>query len=140
MDDATFLQRFETQAWPLAEWHHREHIKLAYLYLRALPFDAAVTKARANIQAFNAAHQIPEAIDRGYHETMTLAWMCLVHCTLCEFGPSDGADAFVDKHPQLLSKRALLFFYSRDRIMSAEAKATFIEPDLAPLPRTKKPG
>ncbi len=138
MDDATFLQRFETQAWPLGEWHHREHIKLAYLYLRRLPFNEAVAKARANIQAFNAAHKIPEAIDRGYHETMTFAWMHLVHCTLCEFGPSDNADAFVDKHTQLLSKRALLFFYSRDRIKSAEAKANLIEPDLAPLPQTKK--
>jgi hypothetical protein len=35
----------------------------------------------------------------------------------------------------LNEKRVLRLFYSRDRIMSAEAKATFIAPDLAPLPR-----
>ena len=109
---------------------------MAYLYLSRHSFDEAVIKARASIQAFNAAHKIPEAIDRGYHETMTLAWMHLVNCTLGEFGPAENAGAFVDKHTQLLSKRALLFFYSLDRIMSAEAKANFIEPDLAPLPRS----
>jgi hypothetical protein len=69
---------------------------------------------------------------------MTQAWMRLVDCTLKEFGPGENADVFVDKHTQLLSKRALLFFYSRDRIMSAEAKRQFVEPDLTSLPHSKK--
>ena len=52
-----------------------------------------------------------------------------------QFGPAASVDAFVDAQPQLTQKRILLLFYSRDRIMSPEAKASFIPPDLAPLPR-----
>jgi hypothetical protein len=137
-DDEKFLEQFEATIWPLEEWHHRQHIKIAYLYLCRHPFETAVAKICNGIKTFNAAHKVPEGIDRGYHETMTQAWMHLVNCTLQEFGPSENADAFVDKHTQLLSKRALLFFYSRDYIMSAEAKRQFVEPDLTPFPQRKK--
>jgi hypothetical protein len=137
-DDETFLQQFETAAWPLQDWHHRQHIKIAYLYLCRHPLDTAIAKMSSGIKKFNAANNVPEGLDRGYHETMTQAWIHLVHCTLQEFGPAENADAFVDKHTQLLSKRALLFFYSRDNIMSWEAKRQFIEPDLAPFPQSKK--
>jgi hypothetical protein len=139
-EDETLLTQFEATTWPLKEWHHRQHIKIAYLYLRQHPFEVAAQKMRAGLLAYNAANQVPDGLDRGYHETMTQVWMRLVYLTICEFGPSESADAFVDKHTQLLSKRAALFFYSRDRIMSAEAKRQFIEPDLAPLPQSAKNG
>jgi len=32
----------------------------------------------------------------------------------------------------------LRFFYTKERFMSPEAKATFLEPDLIPLPRSRK--
>jgi hypothetical protein len=81
---------------------------------------------------------VPESLTSGYHETMTQAWMRLVDLTLREFGPGECADAFVDKQTQLLSKRAVLFFYSRDYIMSAEAKSQFVQPDLTPFPQSRK--
>ena len=137
MDDETFIAAFETQAFPLEEWHHREHIKIAYLYLLRYPPDEALKRIRAGIQALNSSHKVPDALDRGYHETMTVAWMRLVHCALSESGPAETADAFVDKHTQLSSKRAVLFFYSRDRIMSPEAKREFVEPDIAQLPKVR---
>jgi hypothetical protein len=66
---------------------------------------------------------------------MTCAWLQLVHTTLRQFGPAASADAFFEAQTQLSNKRALLLFYSRDRIMSPEAKSSFIPPDLAPLPQ-----
>jgi hypothetical protein len=39
-------------------------------------------------------------------------------------------------HPQLMSKHVLRLFYSPAGRMHPEAKATFIEPDLAPLPES----
>jgi hypothetical protein len=138
MNDATFLAQLEAGTWPLDAWHHREHIKAAYLYLLQSDFDIkkAADAMRACIQAYNAAQQVPEAIDSGYHETITQAWMQLVAMTLGEYGPCENADAFVDRHRQLLSKHALLLFYTRDRIMSPAAKRGFVEPDLTPLPRS----
>lgn len=132
--DETFLAAFEAQRWPLEHWHHRDHIKLAYLYLLRHPIERAGQTLGFFIRAHNAAHKIPEALDRGYHETVTQAWLRLVYLILSEYGPATDADAFVEAHPELLEKKSLRLFYSRDRIMSAEAKARFVEPDLAPLP------
>jgi hypothetical protein len=138
MDDATFLRQFEECTWPLDQWHHRQHVKVAYLYLRQYPLAQAVDRMRESIQRFNAAHHVPEALDRGYHETLTQAWMHLVHFTLCQYGPAVSADEFFDAHPQLWQMKVLRFFYTRERLMSAEAKARFIDPDLSELPVAKK--
>jgi hypothetical protein len=62
----------------------------------------------------------------------------LVHCALRESGPSASADEFLEREAQLLNSKALRFFYSRDRIISWQAKAEFVEPDLTPLPRSAK--
>ena len=134
MDDATLLQQFEDTTLPTEQWGHREHVKTAYLYLLSHPLDEAIAKMRNGLMAYNAAQNVPDELTRGYHETLTQAWMHLVHVTLELYGRCDTADVFVDANSQLLSKRALLLFYSRDRILSAEAKREFIPPDLAPLP------
>jgi hypothetical protein len=135
VDDAEHLRRFEDQSLPLDQWNHRAHLKVAYLYLTRLPFSEALQRVRTGIKAYNAAHRIADTPTGGYHETMTRAWFQLVHVTLAQFGPASTADAFFDAQRQLTEKRALLLFYSRDRIMSSEAKASFVTPDLAPLPQ-----
>jgi len=135
MNDDEHLRRFEDQSLPREVWHHRAHLKVAYLYLTRFSFEEALRKMRAGVKAYNAANGIADTPTGGYHETMTQAWLQLVHTTLCQFGPAASADAFFDAQTQLNEKRVLRLFYSRDRIMSAEAKATFIAPDLAPLPR-----
>ncbi|HLX94796.1 MAG TPA: hypothetical protein VKU37_03550 [Verrucomicrobiae bacterium] len=139
MDDETFLRQFESTAWPKAEWHHRQHIKVAYLYVRRYSLETAAIKIRENIKAYNAAHNVEDTLLNGYHDTMTQAWLRLVHFTLCEYGPAENADAFFEQHPQLSQKQALRFFYSKERFTSPEAKAAFVPPDLAPLPESRKP-
>jgi GNAT superfamily N-acetyltransferase len=136
--DEWFLEQFESRQWPLAQWHHRQHIKLAYLYLRRYSFDEATTRIRAGIQSYNAANKIPDTPTSGYHETMTQAWLRLVDFALRENGPAESADHFFDAHPELWQSKTLRLFYSRDRFMSAEAKQKFIEPDLAPFPVARR--
>jgi hypothetical protein len=139
MSDSEYLRRFEDQSLPLDLWHHRAHLRVAYLYLARFPFEEALNKLRSGIRAYNAAHGIADTPSGGYHETMTCAWFQLVHTTLCQFGQATSAEAFFDAQTQLNDKRILLLFYSRDRIMSPEAKANFIPSDLAPLPRSVQP-
>lgn len=139
MNDEEFLAAFESAAWPLGQWHHREHIKVAYLYLVQYPIDDAAARIRAGIRAFNAAKKLPDGLTSGYHETMTQAWLRLVHTTLCEYGPAESADAFFDQHPELSQKKNLRLFYTRERFLSWEAKAQFLEPDLTPLPKSQNP-
>src|SRR3954463_12301694 len=94
--DEAFLKSFEDCTLPFEQWRHRAHIKVAYLYLRQLPYEDALKKIRESIKRYNAATDTPETLERGYHETMTVAWMRLVHFTLCEYGPAATADEFLD--------------------------------------------
>ena len=136
--DSAFLKSFEDCTLPFAEWRHRSHLKVAYLYLRQHPFPQALERMRANIRRYNAATNTPESLERGYHETVTVAWLRLVHFTLCEYGPADSADAFLDAQEHLLNRKALRFFYTRDRLISWQAKSEFVPPDLTSLPESRK--
>ena len=138
MTDADFLAAFETQTLPFAQWTHRAHVKVAFLYLRDLPLDAALDRVRAGIRAFNAANAVPESATSGYNETTTVAFVRLVAATMAAYGdalPTPTADAFCDAHPQLMTRNVLRLFYSPQRRMDPRAKTEFVEPDLAPLPR-----
>jgi len=62
---------------------------------------------------------------------VTQAWVRLVHVALTDGGGAVSAEAFCDRHPQLMQKKRLQLFYSRERLMTWEAKRQFVEPDLA---------
>ena len=130
MNDEEFLSAFE--ACTIEEFHHRDHIKVTYLYLRRHPLDEAITKVRTGLQALAVAWSAPvDDLEKGYHETMTQAWVRLVHLTLSRGEAAENADAFCDQQPQLMQKTRLQLFYSRERLMTWEAKREFVEPDLA---------
>ena len=135
MSDDDLLWQFEDGTLPFDQWVHWAHVRVAYLYLSRHPFDRAVEKMRAGIRAYNAAHQVPDEPTRGYHETMTRAWLHIIHTTMQIYGPAESADAFVEGQPQLREKSNLRLFYSPELMTSAVAKREFVEPDLAPLPR-----
>jgi hypothetical protein len=138
MSDAEFLHQFEAMTLPLAEWTHRAHVKIAYLYLRDHSFHEALCRMRRGIRAYNAANKVPESATSGYNETTTHAFLHLIAATMGAYGqthPADNADAFCDTHPQLMTRHALRLFYSPGRRMDPGAKGEFIEPDLAPLPQ-----
>jgi len=73
ISDDTFLAEFKACRWPIDQWHHQQHIKLAYHYLRRYPFEEAINQIRDRIKAHNAAHNVPELPKSGYLETMTEA-------------------------------------------------------------------
>ena len=130
MHDDEFLAAFE--ACTLEEFHHRDHIKVTYLYLRRHPLDEAIAKVRTGLQALAVAWSAPvDDPEKGYHETMTQAWVRLVHLTLREYGVAECADAFCDQQPHLMQKTRLQLFYSRERLMTWEAKREYVQPDLA---------
>ncbi len=138
--DDQFLKAFESQAIPLEHWNHRAHLRLAVLYLQRFGYEKALRKMRSGIRAYNAAAGVEDSATSGYHETLTQAWLRVVWAILQEYGPPPTAEVFLDEHPELVEKMALRLFYSRERMMSPEARAGFVEPDLAPLPKPTKAG
>lgn len=134
MDDGEFVARFEACGIPLEEWTHRAHLRVAWTYLGRHGLEGATERMRAGILRFNASKGIEDGLDRGYHETLTVAWLRILDATMRVHGAEADATAFLDRHTQLHSKALLRLFYTRDRILSWDAKRRFVEPDLAPLP------
>jgi hypothetical protein len=141
LNDDEFLRQFEACSLPFSEWTHRAHIKVAYLYRRDYTYETAVEKLRRGIKAYNAANNVVESETSGYNETTTCAMAQIIATTMAAYArvvPTADANAFCDAHPQLLTKHVLRLFYSPERRMQPNAKAEFVAPDLAPLPRAKQ--
>lgn len=135
MDEDEFLKIFESCRFPLAEWKHLPHVTVAYLYLQRYSYEDALQRIRDAIQAHNAAHKVIG----GYHETLTQVWLRIVHAMMVAHGRGDSARNFFNRHSYLLNRMLPLLYYSYGRIMSATARAGFVEPDLAPLPLPPEP-
>jgi hypothetical protein len=135
MDDATLLARFEDCTLPAEQWTHQAHVRVAYLYLCAHPHDEALRRMREGIQRYNTARQVPVDPHRGYHETLTQTWLALVAATLRHYGAGKDSLDFCRQQPHLLERTLPRLYYTRRLLLSPEAKRSFVEPDIGPLPR-----
>jgi N-acetylglutamate synthase-like GNAT family acetyltransferase len=143
MNDDELLRAFEDCTLPYAQWTHRCHVKVAWIYLRRLPYDEALTRLRSGIEQYNAAKSVIESPTTGYNETTTQAFFRLIAATMAAYGkaiPAATADEFCEAHQQLMTQHALRFFYSPAIRTDPRAKSQFIEPDLAPLPAIAQSG
>ena len=134
MDDRELWERFSAARLPDAAWTHRAHLRMAWLFLERHPaIDEAHILMRVGIIRLNATHGLVETTARGYHETLTRVWLVLVDA-LRRTEPAESSEAFVDTCAERLGRDAVLGYYSRERLMSVRARATFVDPDLMPLP------
>jgi hypothetical protein len=133
MDDQELWHAFGNATLPEKDWTHRGHLRVAWLYSSRFPLDEAHVLMRVGIIRLNAAHGLVETSARGYHETITRVWLAVVRALMKE-RPAESSLAFIEACAGRLEKEALLRHYSRERLMSVEARARFVEPDIAPLP------
>lgn len=130
-DDRSFRSAFEACTFTPSQFDHRAHVRLAYVYLAESDVEVAVGKMRAGLLAFLEHHDIPRS---KFHETMTRAWVLAVRHFMNK-STSTSADDFIAKNPDLLDSRIMLTHYSAGVLFSSDARASFVEPDLDPIPR-----
>ncbi len=133
-DDVVFWRQFNQRAISDPDFGHEAHVRAAYLVIQNHGFENALAPMRDGLRELLANAQLAGYEPRtGYHETITVFWLHTVrrHMAGRTFANSQE---FVRSSPELLDKRLMLRHYSKDRLMSDEARARFIEPDLAPLP------
>jgi GNAT superfamily N-acetyltransferase len=131
LDDEALWGAFAHRTLLAPEWSHRSHLRVAYLHLSRWNLDESHLRMRVGIIRLNASHGLEETATRGYHETMTRLWLTLV--VLARGGGSfASSDAFLSAHPELLDKELPFRFYTRERLLSVEARATFVAPDVMP--------
>ena len=133
-----FEARFQTFTLRKDEWSHHAHLVVGVWHIDRYGADEALTRLRSGIRRLNESFGGENTAASGYHETITAAYVILLSQFL------DRRDAGVPlAHVvaqvlggPLAAKDVLLSFYSRDRLMSTEARATWVEPDLRPVELT----
>jgi len=128
--DEEFLRAFEDLSFPAELFHHREHVRVAWLYLKTTDATRAAERMTAAIIRFANHHSATQK----YHHTLTLAWVRLVAAALVETPEGYNFEQFLGAHPELRDKNLLASYYSSDLLQSAAACEGWVEPDLQPLP------
>jgi len=127
MTDRQFVEAFETCTLPKEQFHHRDHLRLAWIYLKSHGSAAARVRIVESIRRY-AAHL---GVSEKYHETITIAWMRIVEQAADDLPSFEDVLAVM---PELRDKDTLQTYYSPAVLQSEEARTRFVEPDLKPLP------
>lgn len=130
-----FIARFEDCTLPNSAFHHRDHVRLAWLYLRRLPLLAALTRFAEGLKRFAHAN----GHDGLYHETITWAYLFLVNQRTVTGPEGEAWQEFAARNPDLLTWRpSILAAYYREETLSSElARRVFVMPDLRELPQPR---
>lgn len=130
--DRTFRSDFEEGRVTPAQFDHRAHVRLAYVYLTEGGVDVAAAAMRRALLSFLERHGIDAA---KYHETLTRSWILAVRHFMERTPSTPSADAFIAANPVLLDSKIMLTHYSASLLFSSEARSQFVEPDLEAIPR-----
>ena len=128
--DEDLLLAFENLSFPADQFHHREHLRVAWLYLKSSDATRATERMSAGIRRFANV----EGVTEKYHHTLTLFWMRLLAVALVETPEGCAFEEFLAAHPELGDKNLPLKYYSPHLLEAPAARQGSVEPDLQPLP------
>jgi hypothetical protein len=129
------VERFVACTLPHGEWTHTAHLAVGVWHIAGFGTAEALSRLRDGIRRLNDSHGTPNSATRGYHETITRAYVQLL-AQFLQRCPADLplAERFaLVRDSTLADKDVLLRFYSREKLMSADARARWMAPDIAPL-------
>ena len=122
----------ESCAYPVTDFNHRAHLRLAYIYLSEGTTDEANDRVRETLTRILIHNKIEPA--SKYHETFTKAWLMAMNHFMQKTVATDSADEFINKNPIMLDSSIMKTHYSDELFFSEQAKKVFVEADLAPIP------
>jgi len=126
--------RFENATLAASEWTHSAHLVTGLWHATTFSEADALNRMRDGILRLNTAHGTPNTDTRGYHETITAAYLVLLTQFARanpELTPAPLAQALLAS--DLAKRDALFSYYSRDVLMSVAAPRGWMEPDLRSL-------
>lgn len=114
------------------EWTHRTHLAVGMWHVQRYGTAEALAKLRTGIRSLNESHGTPNSATRGYHETITRAYVQLLSAS---YDACPSTMPLAERVTRLFDgpvaeRDVLLRFYSRERLMSADARAGWLEPDI----------
>ncbi len=130
-EDRAFRSDFEACTITPSQFNHEPHVRLAYIYLVEYDVEAAVQRMREGLLNFLEHNGIPRS---KFHETITQAWVLAIRHFMNGSTSASSAD-FIAKNQELLDSKIMLTHYSASVLFSSDARASFVEPDLDPIPQ-----
>ncbi len=127
MTDHELIEQFERGTLPNESFHHREHVRVAFLYLSQYPVLEALQMFSRALREFAAANGKPQL----YHETITWAYIFLIRERMARAGKTEDWGEFARNNPDLLrwNNGLLQRYYRDDTLQSGLARTTFVFPD-----------
>ena len=124
---ADLFDRFVDTTLPADQFHHHQHVNVAWLFVQRYGMPAALAEFTAAIKRFAAA----KGAHGLYHETITWAFLLLIAERQAR-NPAADFDAFAAANPDLLVWKPSILerYYSKELLTSELAKRTFLMPDL----------
>jgi hypothetical protein len=121
---------------PKPEWTHAAHFAATLWLLRRRPEISLPGRLPDIIRAYNEATGVENTDTGGYHETVTQASIRAARRFLDRFPATRPLHEIHDAlmASRLGDKRWLLDYWSSERILSVEARRTWVEPDRQALP------
>ncbi|WPV70278.1 hypothetical protein [Chitinophaga sp. LS1] len=125
------IEKFETCTLPKAEWTHEKHFVMALWYCIHYPLPEAVDKICNGIKRYNESVGGENTDESGYHETITLFYIGRV----ADYVITNRVSVFTEEvvgdflEQDFVGKEYMLRFYSREYLMSKEARLRWKAPD-----------
>ena len=129
LSDDEFLRSFEDCQLDPAKFHHADHIRLAWLCVQRYGAHEVETKLLDGLRQFAQRAGVPQK----FMHTTTVAWTRLVATSQAASPVAINFSEWIRSYSQLLDRNLLARYYSPGRLETAEARAGWVEPDLAPL-------
>jgi hypothetical protein len=130
MTDDQFLQAFESGSLPNAAFHHLDHLRMAWLYVRRDGAELGEAEVLTHLKHF--------ATVKGalpiFNETLTRFWVRLVAHVADHNPDANSFDALVTCWPRLRDQSLPYYHYQRETLQSPAARNSWVPPDVLPLP------
>jgi len=125
-----------TASLPRTEWTHAAHFAATLWLMRYRPELDATQTMPGLIRAYNESVGRVNDDSGGYHETITLASLRAARGVLDANPPDMPVWRIVNAlmASNFANPNWLLEYWSRERLMSVEARRTWLEPDIKALP------
>jgi len=127
MKDSEWMEAFESCTLPSDSFHHRDHVKMAFLYLQKYQPLEALDHFSSALIRFATAHGKPNL----YNETITWAFLLLIRERIARTNSPETWSEFSATNTDLLrwDNNILLKYYRPETLTSELAKRVFLFPD-----------
>jgi len=112
------------------KWTHAAHLTGGLCFLKQYEKDEAVCRMKSGIIAYNLSVGGENTGSGGYHETLTIFWLEVLHFYVTEH-PEYSLLELCNRFLQspLADKKLPFYFYDQEMLMSPLYRSRFVAPD-----------